>query len=119
MKLKELIKESRNNEKLTGKGFTVYRVFENEVLIYVGLGGKGKRPGSGRLAEHNSTSLFSSFRHQYYMDKWYKGNTPDEAMAMWDNLSWDAIYCESIRTMEEMESSIIRAVQPYFNRNKK
>ena len=117
MTLQEQIKATRQNEKATGKGYLVYRVFEGGNLIYVGLGGKGKRPGSGRLAEHNSTSSFSSFRHQYYINQWKNGSSYDEATALWDQLQWDAIHCESVATMERMEDSIIKATNPPYNRS--
>jgi len=119
MLLENAIKFARDGEKDFGYNCIVYKVYEQDELIYVGIGGKGKRKGSGRLAEHKSESLYSSFRFQYYMDKWDLGHTRTQANEMWNNLNWDLIQFNSIKDADFTETLIINDFSPKYNRDKK
>ena len=119
MLLKEAIQCARDNEKQNNTKCVVYQVYENDSLIYVGIGGKGKRNGSGRLAEHKSESLFSSLKSQYYISKWDKGYTRQEASKMWDNLNWKITQYTTIKEADNLETNLVKKFNPIFNRNKK
>lgn len=119
MLLKNAIQFARNGEKDFGYNCIVYKVYEQDELIYVGIGGKGKRKGSGRLAEHKSESLYSSFRFQYYMDKWDLGYTRAQADEMWSNLDWGLIQFNNIEEADSAETLIINKFSPKYNRDKK
>ena len=119
MLLKNAIEFARKNEKNLNYNSIVYKVYEQDELIYVGIGGKGKRKGSGRLAEHKSESLYSSFRFQYYMDKWDLGYTRAQANEMWNNLDWGLIQFYEIEDADLKETELISTFSPKYNRDKK
>jgi len=116
MNLKSAIQNATTIEKQTGNYKIVYQVFENNKLIYVGIGGSGKRKGSGRLKEHLSDSVYSSFRQQYYIEKWILGYNIDEAHEMWDALFWDVSYFNQYNDVKQIEEQIIKDKKPKFNR---
>ncbi len=119
MILEQAIKQAKSIEKDLGKNCIVYQVYENQKLIYTGIGGKGKRKGSGRLSEHNSESLYSSFRFQYYVSKWDLGYSRNETNQMWNNLEWEITQFETIKEADLLETQLIQNHKPKFNRDKK
>ena len=120
MKLNEAINKAIDVEKTTNKNSILYKVYENSELIYVGVGGRGTRPGSGRLKEHRGVSVFSSFRHQYY---WY--NAPKfngikkEIDHKWDKLEWEIIQFNQFKDVYDLEEQLIHEFNPMFNRDKR
>ena len=118
MKLKEIIKVARLEEKTNNKHSILYQVFEKDICIYVGIGGKGKSKGSRRLSEHYNTPT-SSFKVQYFNDKWDKGFTRLEAQNMWDQLEWDIIQFNTIEEADILETKLIKQYNPHFNKDKK
>ena len=119
MLLTEAINLARKNETQNNTNCIIYKVYENQNLIYVGIGGKGKRKGSGRLTEHKSKSLYSSFRFQYYIDKWDKGFTRKDTDKMWEFLDWEIAQFNSIEKVGDIETQLIKTHNPIFNRDKK
>jgi len=119
MKLQEVLKQARLEEKNNNKHSIVYQVFDNNNFDYVGIGGKGKRKGSGRLAEHKGESVYSSFRFQYYISKWDEGFTRSEVDKMWENLKWKITQFETIEEADKLETQLIKDYNPKFNRDKK
>jgi len=123
MKLPDLVKHAVEVEKDFGnlQSYVVYRVYENNELIYVGIGGKGRRKGSGRLKEHLSDSLFSSFRFQYMVLHCIRDLEWGfyEAQKRWENLEWEVDFFWSFRECDEKETQLINEHNPIFNRDKK
>jgi hypothetical protein len=119
MRLQEALKQARLEEKNNNKHSIVYQVFDNGSFDYVGIGGKGKRKGSGRLAEHKGESVYSSFRFQYYMNKWDEGFTRKEVNKMWDKLEWKITQFNTIEEADSLETELIKEFNPKFNRDKK
>ena len=118
MKLQEALQQARLGEK-NNQHSIVYQVFDNDSFDYVVIGGKGKRKGSGRLAEHKSESVYSSFRFQYYMSKWDEGFSRKEVDKMWDELEWEINQFNTIEEANNLETQLIKNFNPKFNRDKK
>lgn len=116
MDLKAAIQSAITIENQTGNYKIVYQVFENNKLIYVGIGGSGKRKGSGRLKEHLGDSVYSSFRQQYYFEQWKQGYNMDEAHELWNKLFWDVSCFNQYSEVKQIEKQIIEDKKPKFNR---
>ena len=119
MNLNETLVETRKQEREHGFSCLVYKVFNGGDMIYVGLGGKGKRIGSGRLAEHKGNSVFSSFKYQFYMEGWDNGYTRKEVDVLWNELEWEVTLFHNKSDMLELESQLIETFTPYYNRTEK
>jgi len=121
--LPQVVKWATATEKQFGslKMYVVYRVYENDELVYVGIGGKGNRKGSGRLKEHMSDSLFSSFRFQYMVLHCIRDLEWGfyEAQERWENLQWEIEYYWDFNSCDERETMLINEFDPVFNRDKK
>ena len=116
MYLKEAIQQAIDIEKTSNKNSILYKVFEGGRLIYVGIGGRGERKGSGRLKEHLSKSVYSSFRQQYYFYRWDIGDTRQNVDKMWNKLSWEIQQFDTFEEASQMEKEIIKTQLPKFNR---
>ena len=116
--LEQVIKETIQLENQSNHSSILYQVFENDQLIYVGIGGKNKRKGSGRLKEHKSNSMYSSFRFQYYIKKWDEGLDRNKVDEMWSKLKWK-VTLSSFDDVNQLETNIITEHNPIFNRDKK
>ena len=122
MKLKNLIKEVKTKEKQykTLKLSIVYSVYEDDKLVYIGLGGRNKRKASGRLNEHSHDGTFSSFRFNYMVNLYMKDNklSYDEAQQKWDTLEWNAYYVIGSEALKKKEHELITKHNPKYNRTK-
>lgn len=111
----EVIKDVREIEKqLEYIPAVLYRVYESNELIYIGIGGNGKRMGSGRLREHYKAAMPSSFKYKILNREWWSGKTPNEAELVWDSLIWDY----EIGTKEDIkikERELIKQYLPKYN----
>jgi hypothetical protein len=114
--LEQVIKETIQLENQSNHSSILYQVFENDQLIYVGIGGKNKRKGSGRLKEHKSNSMYSSFRFQYYIKKWDEGLDRNKVDEMWSKLKWK-VTLSSFDDVNQLETNIITEHNPMFNRD--
>lgn len=120
MNLKEAIKESRRLEKEKGYHKIIYRVYDphqNNNLIYVGIGGNGKRKGSGRLEEHNSNH-YTNFRTRYVILEGVEERedmTIKEMCDRWDNLKWDFDLYGEETNVKIIEEKLISEISPRYN----
>lgn len=116
MILKEAIQQAINIEKTSNKNSILYKVFEDGILIYVGIGGRGERKGSGRLKEHLSKSVYSSFRQQYYFYCWDMGDRRKVVDDKWNMLNWEIKQFDTFEKASQLEKEIIKTYSPKFNR---
>lgn len=110
----EIIQEVKGVETQNPNKLILYKVYESGFLIYIGIGGKGKRKPSGRIMEHYKATMPSSFKWKILEREWLKGKTREEAETTWDNLVWnyelgDRDYIES------KEQELIKQYQPQYN----
>jgi hypothetical protein len=116
----DLIIEKVTKAEKNGCKCIVYKVLDEDgTLIYTGIGGKGSRKGSGRLKEHRSNSMYSSFRFQFYIDKWDQAFFRSEADEMWNNLKWSFVGFQDIEDALKYETKLIKEFNPKYNRDKK
>ena len=109
--IKELKEIEKNSKDLSS---VLYKVYENDSLIYIGIGGKGKRKASGRLKEHYKAAMPSSFKWKILLREWNNGKSPIEAESIWDNLIWE--YELGNRDyIENKEKQLIKEYQPKYN----
>jgi hypothetical protein len=113
--LTEVIKEVSSVEKTVDYNPAVlYRVYESNKLIYIGIGGLGKRKASGRLKEHYKAVMPSSFKWKILQREWLCGKSFNEAESVWDSLGW----CYEIGTNDDIkmkEKELIKEYQPKYN----
>lgn len=120
----EVIKDVREIEKqLEYIPAVLYRVYEANELIYIGIGGNGKRKASGRLREHYKAAMPSSFKNKILWREIRKNGRnnglngeemADAAEKAWDNLRW----CYELGTKEDIkikEKELIKKYQPKYN----
>ena len=115
--LTEVIKEVSSIEKeLRYSPAVLYRVYESNELIYIGIGGIGNRKASGRLKEHYKAVMPSSFKWKILKREWSNNKSLNEAEAIWDSLVW----CYEVGTkgtddIKMKEKDLIKEYQPKYN----
>jgi len=113
--LTQIIKEVSSVEKTLNYSYAVlYRVYESNTLIYIGIGGLGKRKASGRLKEHYKAVMPSSFKWKILQREWLLGKSFNEAEAVWDSLIWD-YEIGSNEDIKIKEKELIKKYQPKYN----
>lgn len=123
MSLEGAIKKAKRISKSTGHHKIVYRVYdprENNSMVYVGIGGNGKRKGYGRLEEHFRD--FSSLKKQYVIVdgiKESKDMTIIEMIDRWNNLKWDFEMYDVTVNVNQIEAKIELENSPKYNINGK
>lgn len=120
MSLIDAIKESKRLEKQKGYHKIIYRVYDphqNNELVYVGIGGRGKRKGSGRLEEHNSNH-YTNFRTRYVILEGLKEREDMQIKEMcdrWDNLKWEFDLYDEETNVKDIEQKLIIENSPRYN----
>jgi len=122
--LTEVIKEVRVIEKQVQYiPAVLYRVYESNELIYIGIGGIGNRKASGRLREHYKATMPSSFKNKILWREIRKNGRnnglngeemADAAEAVCNSLGW----CYEIGTKDDIkmkEKELIKEYQPKYN----
>jgi hypothetical protein len=113
--LVEQIEVSRKFYNDTGISGVLYKVYENNQLIYIGIGGKGNRKGFQRLQEHHKSQMYSSFRFKYiYTEGIMKEVHWKKREEDWVNLVWE-IEMGDINDLKGKEKELIRKYKPYYN----
>lgn len=118
MLLKELIETDNAKNSHCG----IYIVRENDLVIYVGIGGQSTRPFLGRLKEHAYyKKIFSSLRAGFMIHYCWKelSMSYDDALARFEALDWSMIVCDSVDKMLAEEERLIKKYLPRFNDDKK
>ncbi len=111
----------RELEKKEGYHKVIYKVYdpiENGNLIYIGMGGSGSRPGSGRLYEHHSRHL-TNFRSDYcywYPIKHKLKLYSWEMEERWSNLKWEFTPYNQDVDIEQIEQKLILEHRPKYNK---
>lgn len=110
----ETIQEVKGVETQNPSKLILYKVYEEGSLIYIGIGGKGKRKPSGRIMEHYKATMPSSFKWKILEREWLKEKTREEAESTWNSLVWD--YELGDRDyIESKEQELIKLYQPQYN----
>jgi hypothetical protein len=127
MLLKDAIKEAKKHERKYMTHRLIYKVYDpldHYKLVYIGMGGKSNRPGSGRLIEHRGIDNFSSFKTKYIMS--FLEKDPDikfiDCLNNYDNLVWEIETYPRHYTddqVKQIEQSLIRENLPKYNISQK
>ena len=112
----EVIKEVGLIEKEVKVPVSVlYKVYESNELIYIGIGGNGKRKASGRLREHYKAAMPSSFKWKILKREWCNnGLSFNEAESVWDSLVWEYEIGTNY-DIRKKEQQLIKKYQPKYN----
>lgn len=112
--LLETIREVKGVELQHPNKLILYKVYERDSLIYIGIGGKGKRKPSGRIMEHYKSTMPSSFKWKILEREWLKGKTREDAETTWNSLVWDYELGDK-DYIETKEQELIKKYQPPYN----